>query len=107
MALKLWTGEEFLELYDAGKEFKWNELAAMAYGEIGKIVCEEEGSEGRWTRGMSTVFEVKGRFFIIDWERGLTELQENEFYKQPYEVVGECHEKTIVVTNWIPVDRKE
>lgn len=107
MALKLWTGEEFLELYDAGEEFEWNELAAMAYGEIGKIVCEEEGSEGRWTRGMSTVFEVKGRFFIIDWERGLTECQENEFYEQPYEVVGECHEKTIVVTNWIPVDRKE
>ena len=50
MALKLWTGEEFLELYDAGEEFEWNELAAMAYGEIGKIVCEEEGSEGRWTR---------------------------------------------------------
>ena len=49
MALKLWTGEEFLELYDAGEEFEWNELAAMAYGEIGKIVCEEEGSEGRWT----------------------------------------------------------
>ena len=56
---------------------------------------------------MSTVFEVKGRFFNIDWERGLTECQENEFYEQPYEVVGECHEKTIVVTNWIPVDRKE
>jgi hypothetical protein len=107
MALKLWTSEEFLELYDAGEEFEWNELAAMAYGEIGKIVCEEEGSEGRWTRSMSTVFEVKGRFFIIDWERGLTERQENEFYEQPYEVVKECHEKTIVVTNWIPVDRKE
>ena len=107
MALKLWTGEEFLELYDAGEEFERNELAAMAYGEIGKIVSEEGGYEGRWTRYMSTVFEVKGRFFNIDWERGLTECQENEFYEQPYEVVKECHEKTIVVTNWVTVDRKE
>lgn len=52
-------------------------------------------------------FRGKGALFNIDWERGLTERQENEFYEQPYEVVKECHEETIVVTNWIPVDRKE
>ena len=107
MALKLWTDEEFLKLYDAGEKFERNDLAAMAYGEIGKIVSEEEGYEGRWMRDMSTVFEGNGRFFNIDWERGLTEYQENEFYEQPYEVVKKCHEETIIVINWVPIDRKE
>ena len=59
---------------------------------IRKIKAKEEFSEDelsklRWYFGETD-----------DWEEGLTELQENEFYDQPYFV--EPKEETIVVTRW-------
>jgi hypothetical protein len=37
----------------------------------------------------------------VEWEEGLTENQENEFYNQPYEVEKKTYEKTITVTEWV------
>lgn len=62
-------------------------------------VDEIEGDEHRWQREISTIIEIGNRFFRIDWMRGLTEYQENEYWEQPYEV--EPKEKTIVIKEWI------
>ena len=99
--------EDFLRRYDASEKFDEYERGQMAFGEVGKCVCEMEGDEHRWTRDMQTIFAVGDRFFALDWSRGLTERQENEYWDQPYEVRKEQHEETIVVTNWVPIPRKE
>lgn len=49
-------------------------------------VYEMEGEEHRWQREMFTVINLDGELWGINWMRGLTELQEDEFYYQPYRV---------------------
>lgn len=61
------------------------------------------GENRRWTRTNTTVFELLGRYFSVDWEEGLTECQESEFCNQPIEVKKKTYKKTITVTKWVPV----
>ena len=67
--------------------------------------CEEvdrdEGENRRWSRTVSSILLISGRYFCLDWEEGLTECQENEYYNQPYEVEKKTYEKTITVTEWV------
>lgn len=63
-------------------------------------VWQEEGENRRWTRAVSTVIKVGEDFVRIDWEQGLTECQENEFYEQPYLVKSHKYIKTIEVEEW-------
>lgn len=63
----------------------------------------EHGENRRWTRSNTTIVKLRGRYFSIDWEEGLTEFQKNEFYSQPIEVTKKTYEKTITVTKWVPV----
>lgn len=51
------------------------------------------GENRRWSRSARTIIKVKDKLFCIEWEEGLTEIQENEYYNQPYEV----EEKTRVI----------
>ena len=46
------------------------------------FVTEEEGDNGRWEQPMTTILKINDRYFAIDWERGLTEMQENGYYSQ-------------------------
>lgn len=64
-------------------------------------IDSEYGENRRWTRSVSSVVKLCDRFFMIDWEQGLTECQENEYYCQPYEVEKREYEKTIKVIEWI------
>ena len=95
--------ETFCSRYDAGEKFNEDELNYMAFDCI--QVDEIEGDRGRWTMGMTTVFECDGRHFAIDWNSGLTEYQENEFYNQPYEV--ELREKTVTVREWVSIKKEK
>ena len=93
----------FLERFDRKETFDEWERQMMAWGEVGSEVDQIENDSGRWTTCMTTVFEIGGRYFAIDWDRGLTERQENEYWNQPYEVTKLRYEKTMVVTEWIPI----
>lgn len=62
-----------------------------------------EGDEGRWTRSIDSIVELFGRTFMLHWQRGLTEYQENEFMEQPYEVAKRETTKTVVVTEWVKI----
>lgn len=95
--------EEYYEEYiidkiDTGQKLTELELSNMLWS-LNKV-SETEGDEGRWTRSMQTIFEINGRYFALDWDRGLTECQENEFWNQPYEVEKKEYTKTITVTEW-------
>ncbi len=53
---------------------------------MGEPVSEEEGERHRWTEEVHTVTRLNGKLYAVDWERGLTENNENEYPNQPYEV---------------------
>lgn len=67
-----------------GEKLNEREIATLAYD--GCRVDEIEGDNGRWTQGVTTIIDIDGELWEIDWARGLTEYQENEFYDQPYRV---------------------
>lgn len=73
-------------------------------------VEREEGDSGRWSQGIRSYIQIKDRYFVLDWDRGLTENQPNEFYNQPYEVIKEVTEKIIpehkeIITEWIKIKK--
>lgn len=68
--------------------------------EVCKGICwqsDEEHShgEGRWTEHVVAMFECDGEYYGLDFDRGLTERQENEYWKQ----VPKKYEKVQVVTH--------
>lgn len=63
----------------------------------------EYGDNNRWDRSVSSICKLCNRYFKLNWFEGLTEMQENSFFEQPYEVKRIEYEKTIVVTKWISV----
>lgn len=94
------TDLEFLERFDKGETFTESELNSLRweFHEVETIY----GENRRWSRGAQTIFEVHGRLFALDWEEGLTENQENEFFDQPYEV--EKRTKVIEVNEYVKKD---
>lgn len=67
-----------------------------------KIVDEISNGHGRWTEYMTTVFELcdNGKFYALDWDRGLTEYQENNFYAQFAKPV---EKKEVITYEWTTI----
>lgn len=84
------------------QELTTNEVEKIIWnmGAEGITYIEEiEGEDRRWSRTNQVIFEVGGKYFELEYEHGLTECQENEYWAQtPIEV--KKVEKTIVVTDW-------
>ena len=59
------------------------------------------GDNLRWSREVKTICQLGDRYFCLNWNQGLTEMQEDEYDYQPYEVERHTYEKTIVVTEWV------
>ena len=95
--------EIMVDKIDKGEELTEKELKMMVFE--CKEVSLDEGENRRWSRTNTSIIELCGRFFSINWEEGLTENQDNEFYWQPFEVRKEEYEKTIIVTNWVKVNK--
>jgi hypothetical protein len=66
-------------------------------------VDREEGDDRRWSRSINSIVQTDdGKYYSIDWEQGLTECQENEYYAGEYpEVEKKTYKKTITVTEWV------
>ena len=58
------------------------------------------GENRRWTRTVYSVISLFNTTFMLEWEQGLTESQENAFYTQPYEVEPFEKEVVMVVKEW-------
>ena len=84
----------------SGEKLSEREIKTLVYDGI--EVDEVEGSSGRWTQHIKTIIDIDGELWAIDWNRGLTECQENEFYDQPYRVVK--REKQIIVAEYVAVE---
>ena len=72
------TEQEYIKKIDAGECFSESEIKSLVYDydyEY-KVVS---GNIGRWTQSMTTIVKLCDRYFAIHWERGLTEMQEDDF----------------------------
>lgn len=58
------------------------------------------GDDNRWTRGVCSIIKLCDRYFMLYWQKGLTESQCDFFQDQPYEVENVKYEKTIIVSEW-------
>lgn len=88
MFYKIETGEKLTE----------KELSELVWG---YSIETSYGDNNRWTRSVTSIVQLGDKYFSIDWEEGLTEYQDNEFFAQPVEVVKKTYEKTITVTEWV------
>jgi integrase len=85
-----------------GEKLSEKELRKITGFEIDR----EEGENRRWSRTVTSILHMCGRYFALVWEEGLTEYQDNEYYNQPYEVVKKTYQKTITVTEWVEVSNE-
>lgn len=92
--------KEMLQKIDAGESLSEHDIRRLVY-DFEDRGAREYGDDGRWTRSVTSIIVLNDRYFAVDWEQGLTELQENEFWNQPYEVEKKTFQKTIIVTEWI------
>lgn len=60
-----------------------------------ETISEEVTERSRWYNETTTIVELKGRHFAIEWRSCLSETGENEYPNQPYEV-EEVEEKRLV-----------
>jgi hypothetical protein len=74
-----------------------DELRDFVFG--GKVKYQEEGQPRRWSRSVSSVVaDDNGQLWCVDWDEGLTEMQEDEFYEQPYKVHLDKKPVTVIKT---------
>lgn len=91
--------EVILNKIDSGEKLNKSEISDLVW-EF-EEVDRKYGDNRRWSRSVTSIVKVNNRFFCVEWENGLTENQENEFYSQPYEVEKKTYKKTITITEWI------
>jgi len=87
---------------DSGEKLTEKELRDLILN-YGKE--SDEGENRRWSCTVTTIVELFGRTFAVEWERGLTEMQENEYYSQPYEVELKTSEKIVIVKEWVAINK--
>ena len=99
------TAKQFLERYDNGENFKEGELQDIFYldfegddNDVLRVIEEKYGEPRRWNRRCTRWVEINGRFFELDADEALTELQDTEYYIQPKEVTYKQVTRTIIVT---------
>lgn len=97
--------KETLYKLDNEENLTDEELSKLVYN---YSISEEDIEQGRWTMSTYTVCKLADRYFGIDWQRGLTEYQDDSFPYPPKEVKKHTYEKTVTVTvtEWIPVKKE-
>lgn len=56
------------------------------------LLYEEKGDIGRWNQPVTTVVDLNGQAYAIEWLQGLTERQEDQYDSEPYKVKLEVKE---------------
>lgn len=94
-----------LQTFPFDYEKDYGEQLACAYQnkqyiseEVCRRICWDRDDtlghgEGRWMKHLTAMFEYKGKYYGLSYDEGLTERQENEYWKQ----VPKLYEKKQVV----------
>ena len=85
-----------LDKFNKGEQLRDDELEFIALELEFKI---EEGALHRWTQEVTSICDLAGTTVAVNWMRALTEMQEHEFWEQPYEVVEV--QRQITTTRWV------
>lgn len=108
--------KEFLSRYDAGERFEEHELKDIFWLDFEededdntRVVDEEYDEPRRWQRNHTEWVEINGRYFELNADEALTELQDTDYWRQPQEVSLKQVTRTIVVTEneWTYIERKK
>jgi hypothetical protein len=96
--------KEMLEKIDSTENLTERELRDL-------LECELEDErddydERRWVMNTYSIIKLGDRFFGLNWDRGLTEMQENEFYQQPEEVLRTEREVTETIVEWKVISKE-
>lgn len=80
-----------------------------AWGKVGEYVDKIEKSNHRQTREMQTIFKIGEQYYaidyhVIDWMSGLTEMQDNECWDDPYKVERKEEVITKTVIKYVPME---
>ena len=102
MREKILKPNEFIEAFDSGVEI--NEQTLLNYAYSGEVI--EEGENRRWSRPVTSIAKINGRYFKILWEEGLTEYQDNSVWDAPIEVNRLEYDKiipehTVHIVEWV------
>lgn len=100
--------KKIMERFKAGEALTENDRRALAEGHnySGSILDDDyekvavnEQEETDWTRCMDTIFKLgKDEYWCIQWERGLTEFEADEYLNDPYRVKKVI--KTVQIEEW-------
>ena len=109
------TPKQFLKLYDEGYEFSERELCDIFWLDFDeddddnvRLIEEEYDEPRRWQRNHTRWISVNERFFEVNADEALTELQDTDYWCQPKEVNWQQVTRTVVITEnvWTYVERK-
>lgn len=88
--------EIMLSKIDLGENLTEDELKELVFEYTWDEV--DAGGKLRWTQPKCTIIKLDNRYFRINWQEALTEMQENSFDNQPVEV--EQYERIVVIRDW-------
>lgn len=109
------TVKEFLARYDEGERFDEHELKDIFWLDLLEdeddnctLIESEYGEPRRWQRSYTRWVNINGRFFELNADEALTELQDTDYWQQPQEVSFRQETKVITVVEniWTPIERK-
>ena len=89
---------EIVKAIDNGEKLDEGTLRELAYY---YGIDDECGENRRWSRWRKTILHLNDRYFALEWDEGLTEMQPDEFYEQPYEVRLNEYDKVVHVKEWV------
>ena len=100
------TAKDFDEMYFMEEvEYKLKHGIDLDELHIEEIACdsvyEQVFGKSRWYEYVTSIIEIKGEFYAIDWSRGLTEYQENEYPCQPKRVKKVVKDKIYTVEAYV------
>lgn len=97
--------KEFIERFDSKERFTEKELRNIVFEDTDiQVYKETEEDHGRWTFFMTTIIKVGDRYFSIDWQKGLTENQDNYFGNHPEEIFRQEREETIKIEEFFTLE---
>lgn len=83
------TQQEFIEKFDLGNKFDEKEIRNIIHFDDELLfIHEDEGEDRRWTATVSVIMQAGNRYFLFNYERGLTEVQEDMYDSQPREILA-------------------
>lgn len=89
------------EIFDKIKnkeELDPDEIECLFYID-GLVVDEIHIDNYTWREALESIIKIEDKYYRIEWERGLTECQDNEFYSQVAEEVRPIDE-VVTIRKW-------